>query len=53
MFIDTYGVSGAQPAAAFEQILGQVWAEAHPTSVPLTGLPVSAEAASCGTDGCS
>ena len=53
VFIDKYGVSGAQPAEAFEQILEQVWAEAHPAPVPLTGLPVGAGGPSCGIDGCS
>lgn len=53
VFIDTYGVSGAQPAEAFAQILEQVWAEAHPAPVvQLAGLPAGAPGDSCGVDGC-
>lgn len=54
VFIDRYGVSGAQPAEAFAQVLQQVWAEAHPAPVAqLAGLPVAAGGESCGVDGCS
>jgi predicted DsbA family dithiol-disulfide isomerase len=43
-----YGVSGAQPAEAFAQVLERAWAEAHPR---LTLLGTDDEA--CGPDGCA
>ena len=44
----TYGVSGAQPAEAFTQVLERSWAETHPTleHVGHTDGDV------CGPDGC-
>ncbi len=47
----TYGVSGAQTAAAFGQALTRVWAETHPI-VPLLDLGGPA-GPSCGPDGCA
>jgi predicted DsbA family dithiol-disulfide isomerase len=43
-----YGVSGAQPAAAFSQVLTQAWAESHPTLQMAGG-----DAEACGPDGCA
>jgi predicted DsbA family dithiol-disulfide isomerase len=43
-----YGVSGAQPAAAFSQVLDQAWSEAHPTLQMAGG-----DAEACGPDGCA
>ena len=42
-----YGVSGAQPAAAFTQVLEQAWTEAHPVLQMAGG-----DAEACGPDGC-
>lgn len=44
-----YGVSGAQPAQAFTQVLERAWSDAHPaiTMVEADG------AAACGPDGCA
>lgn len=42
-----YGVSGAQPAEAFSQVLEQAWGAAHPV-LQMTG----GEAEACGPDGC-
>jgi len=44
-----YGLSGAQPAEVFGQLLEQAWAESHP-SLEVVGAP-GAEA--CGPDGCA
>ena len=44
-----YGVSGAQPAEAFAQVLERAWADAHP-ALDLVGGPDGGEA--CGPDGC-
>ena len=44
-----YGVSGAQPAAAFTQVLDRAWAEAHPQ---LEQIVTSQTDESCGPDGC-
>ena len=44
-----YGVSGAQPAEAFAQVLERAWAAAHPP-LDLIGGPDGGEA--CGPDGC-
>ena len=41
-----YGVSGAQPAEAFGQVLERAWAESHPTIETLAGGEV------CGPLGC-
>jgi predicted DsbA family dithiol-disulfide isomerase len=43
-----YGVSGAQPAETFRQVLDQAWAASHPTLQMAGG---GAEA--CGPDGCA
>lgn len=40
----TYGVSGAQPAAAFLDVLEQIWAESHPLTPVTTG---EADAGAC------
>ena len=44
-----YGLSGAQPAEVFSQLLDQAWAESHP-GLEVVGAP-GAEA--CGPDGCA
>lgn len=44
-----YGVSGAQPAEAFSEVLTRAWDDAHPR-LDLVG---SAEADACGPDGCA
>jgi predicted DsbA family dithiol-disulfide isomerase len=44
-----YGLSGAQPAEVFSQLLEQAWAESHP-GLEVVGTP-GAEA--CGPDGCA
>ena len=48
---EKYGISGAQPAELFAQVLDQVWAETHPTPT-LQTVPGSPEAEVCGPDGC-
>ncbi|MET0521603.1 MAG: DsbA family oxidoreductase [Jiangellaceae bacterium] len=45
-----YGVSGAQPAEAFGQVLDRAWAEAHP-QLEQVGTAQTDE--SCGPDGCA
>jgi len=42
-----YGVSGAQPAEVFRQVLSQAWDESHPR------VQVLASGAVCGPDGCA
>ncbi len=42
-----YGVSGAQPAETFTEVLEKAWSEAHPR------IDVVAGADSCGPDGCA
>lgn len=44
-----YGVSGAQPAEAFTQVLERAWSEAHP-KLDLVGTD---GADACGPDGCA
>ncbi len=44
----TYGVSGAQPAEAFTQVLDRAWADAHPTLEHVGHTDGEA----CGPDGC-
>jgi len=48
VFDDKYAVSGAQPSEVFAEVLGTVWAEAHPKAQPtvLAGGPA------CGPEGC-
>ena len=41
-----YGVSGAQPAETFRQVLDRAWSDAHPT------LEVVGAGDACGPDGC-
>jgi predicted DsbA family dithiol-disulfide isomerase len=43
-----YGVSGAQPAEAFTQVLERAWSDAHPTLQHVG----HGEADACGPDGC-
>lgn len=43
----TYGVSGAQPAETFRQVLDRAWADTHPTLQPVGG-----DGEVCGPDGC-
>ena len=43
-----YGVSGAQPAEVFAQVLDQAWSESHPVLQSLGG-----DAEACGPDGCA
>jgi predicted DsbA family dithiol-disulfide isomerase len=48
-----YGVSGAQPVAAFTQVLNQVWEKEHASAVLVDPLASSGSAApACGVDGC-
>lgn len=42
-----YGVSGAQPAETFSQVLNQAWTESHPALQQVGG-----DADACGPDGC-
>lgn len=44
-----YGISGAQPAETFSQVLAQAWSESHPVLQTIGG---DADAAACGPDGC-
>ena len=44
---ERYGVSGAQPAEVFSQVLERAWAESRPT------LDVVGGADACGPDGCA
>ncbi len=46
----TYGVSGAQPAEVFTQVLEQAWADAHPQ---LQLVPGADGADTCGPDCCA
>ncbi|MEJ7795394.1 MAG: DsbA family oxidoreductase [Nocardioides sp.] len=43
----TYGVSGAQPAEVFRQVLERAWDESHPA------VQVLASGDACGPDGCA
>jgi predicted DsbA family dithiol-disulfide isomerase len=43
-----YGVSGAQPAEVFSQVLEQAWSESHPVLQMAGG-----DADACGPDGCA
>ena len=43
-----YGISGAQPAETFSQVLAQAWAETHPVLQTVGG-----DAEACGPDGCA
>ena len=43
----TYGVSGAQPAAALLQVLDQAWAASHPLSMVTTGFGGACEGDTC------
>lgn len=47
VFDNKYAVSGAQPSEVFAQVLDQVWAEAHPRTVPT----VVAGGAACDVEG--
>ncbi len=47
----TYGVSGAQPAAAHLEVLRKVWADRHP--VTMVGAVPGQVGDACGPDGCS
>lgn len=44
----TYGVSGAQPAEVFGQLLERAWSESHP-AIEIVG----GDADACGPDGCA
>ncbi|MVN75985.1 DsbA family oxidoreductase [Hymenobacter sp. HMF4947] len=48
VFDDKYAVSGAQPSEVFAEVLGTVWAEAHPKTQPT----VLADGPACGPEGC-
>ena len=48
VFDDKYAVSGAQPSEVFAEVLGTVWAEAHPKAQPT----VLAAGPACGPEGC-
>ena len=47
---DKYGVSGAQPAELFTQLLERAWSEGRPV---LETVPGTAGAEACGPDGCA
>ncbi|MDZ5622974.1 DsbA family oxidoreductase [Nocardioides bizhenqiangii] len=47
---EKYGVSGAQPAELFAQLLERAWAESRPH---LETVPAAADAEVCGPDGCA
>lgn len=49
---EKYGISGAQPAELFAQVLDQVWAESHPAPV-LQAVRGALDAEACGPDGCA
>lgn len=46
-----YGISGAQPAEVFAQVLDQAWTEAHPQLDVVAGATADGEV--CGPDGCA
>lgn len=46
-----YGVSGAQPAEVFSQVLDQAWAASHPV-LQTVGGDAGSDAGACGPDGC-
>ncbi|MGI4759717.1 MAG: DsbA family oxidoreductase [Janthinobacterium lividum] len=48
VFADKYAVSGAQPSEVFAEVLGTVWAEAHPKTQPI----MLADGPACGPEGC-
>ncbi len=43
-----YGISGAQPADVFRQVLDQAWADSHPAIEMVSG-----DADACGPEGCA
>ena len=45
---EKYGVSGAQPAEVFSQVLDRAWTESHPVLQTVGG-----DAEACGPDGCA
>jgi predicted DsbA family dithiol-disulfide isomerase len=47
-----YGISGAQPAEAFSQVLERAWADTHPAIEVVAGA-TGADGAVCGPDGCA
>jgi predicted DsbA family dithiol-disulfide isomerase len=47
-----YGVSGAQPAEVFGEVLERAWQESHPTVQMVGGAAADATGA-CGPDGCA
>jgi predicted DsbA family dithiol-disulfide isomerase len=47
----TYGVSGAQPAEVFGQVLQQAWDDAHPVLQTVGGG--ASDDTTCGPDGCA
>ena len=46
--VGLYGVSGAQPAEVFSQVLDQAWTASHPVLQMAGG-----DADACGPDGCA
>jgi predicted DsbA family dithiol-disulfide isomerase len=46
-----YGISGAQPAEVFSQVLDQAWTESHPV-LQTVGGDAGSDAGVCGPDGC-
>ncbi|GAB3817675.1 protein disulfide isomerase FrnE [Tessaracoccus terricola] len=52
VFQDKYGVSGAQPAEVFTQVLDQVWDEIKPATPSFITIPGSENAPACGPEGC-
>lgn len=49
VFDSKYGISGAQPAEVFADVLDKAWADSHPT-IEVIG---SDDAQACGPDGCA
>jgi predicted DsbA family dithiol-disulfide isomerase len=47
-----YGISGAQPAEVFAQVLDQAWRESHPVLQKVGTSDAADEAQACGPDGC-
>lgn len=47
-----YGLSGAQPAATFAQVLERAWAESHPLQMVGPDASDDADGVVCGPDGC-
>jgi len=47
-----YGISGAQPAEVFSQVLDQAWTASHPV-LQMAGGDAASDGQACGPDGCA